>query len=107
MVPSSLRMLRAERTLEATWADTGPVRFGARLLRCECRCAGCVDEITGRRILDVRAVLDDTDIRDLGLVGGYAIKFTFSDGHDTGLYAWEHLRELVPQARAAMTESTR
>lgn len=107
MVPTSLRMLRAERTLEASRPDTGPVRFAARLLRCECRCAGCVDEITGRRILDVRAVLDDTDIRDLGLVGGYAIKFTFSDGHDTGLYTWEHLRELVPEARRAMTETNR
>lgn len=27
-------------------------------------------------------------------VGSYAIKLTFDDGHDTGLYTWEYLHEL-------------
>lgn len=31
-------------------------------------------------------------------VGRYAIKITFSDGHDTGIYSWEYLREIEPQA---------
>lgn len=26
--------------------------------------------------------------------GSYAVKFTFDDGHDSGLYTWEYLREL-------------
>jgi len=29
------------------------------------------------------------------LVGNYAIRITFSDGHDTGLYTWAYLRELA------------
>ena len=28
------------------------------------------------------------------MVGNYAIKIAFSDGHDTGLYTWEYLREI-------------
>lgn len=28
------------------------------------------------------------------MVGNYALKITFSDGHDTGLYTWEYLREI-------------
>jgi len=30
------------------------------------------------------------------LVGHYAIKIQFSDGHSTGLYTWEYLREIDP-----------
>lgn len=30
------------------------------------------------------------------LVGNYAIKITFSDGHDTGIYSWDYLREIAP-----------
>ena len=31
------------------------------------------------------------------LVGNYAIKIAFSDGHATGLYSWEYLREIDPE----------
>jgi DUF971 family protein len=27
-------------------------------------------------------------------VGTYAVRIVFTDGHDTGLYVWEYLREL-------------
>lgn len=30
------------------------------------------------------------------LVGGYAIRIRFSDGHDTGIYSWDYLREIDP-----------
>lgn len=33
---------------------------------------------------------------DAELVGNYAIKIRFSDGHDTGLYSWQYLREIDP-----------
>ena len=34
------------------------------------------------------------------LVGNYAIRIRFSDGHDTGIYSWSYLREIDP-ARTA------
>jgi len=33
---------------------------------------------------------------DAELVGRYAIRIRFSDGHDTGLYSWTYLREIDP-----------
>lgn len=30
------------------------------------------------------------------LVGNYAIRIRFSDGHDTGLFSWTYLREIDP-----------
>ncbi len=31
------------------------------------------------------------------LVGNYAIRIRFSDGHDSGIYSWEYLRRIAPQ----------
>jgi DUF971 family protein len=30
------------------------------------------------------------------LVGNYALKIRFSDGHDTGIYSWSYLRSIDP-----------
>lgn len=30
------------------------------------------------------------------LVGNYALRVRFSDGHDTGIYTWEYLRKIDP-----------
>jgi DUF971 family protein len=30
------------------------------------------------------------------MVGNYAIRILFSDGHDTGIYSWDYLREIAP-----------
>ncbi len=30
------------------------------------------------------------------LVGNYAVRIRFSDGHNTGLYSWEYLRQIDP-----------
>ncbi len=34
------------------------------------------------------------------LVGHYAVRISFSDGHHTGLYTWRYLREIDPAAGA-------
>ena len=31
------------------------------------------------------------------MVGNYAIRIFFSDGHDTGIYSWQYLRDIQPQ----------
>lgn len=35
------------------------------------------------------------------LVGNYALKITFSDGHDTAIYSWTYLREIDPALKDA------
>jgi DUF971 family protein len=40
------------------------------------------------------------------MVGNYAIKIMYSDGHDTGLYTWSYLREIDPEAQdGGLTDS--
>ena len=36
------------------------------------------------------------------LVGNYAVRIKFSDGHDTGIYSWDYLRELDPALRSGI-----
>lgn len=39
-------------------------------------------------------------------VGGYAIKFTWDDGHDAGIYTWERLRVTCPCAECRVANAT-
>jgi DUF971 family protein len=34
------------------------------------------------------------------LVGNYALRIRFSDGHDTGIYSWSYLRSIDPAQRS-------
>jgi DUF971 family protein len=36
----------------------------------------------------------DVGIKEVEAVGHYAIRPTFSDGHDTGIYSWDYLYDL-------------
>jgi DUF971 family protein len=92
--PKHIRALRDEGVLEVEWPD-GTVRYPFKLLREECRCALCVDENTGRRILDPADVPESIRPTNAGFSGNYALKIAWSDGHNTGLYTWDHLRELI------------
>jgi DUF971 family protein len=92
--PVVIERLPAERSLFVAWPDGLECRLNLVELRAQCMCARCVDEITGERIVDVGGIEPDISIRDMKLVGNYALKIAWSDGHDTGLYTWPHLRKL-------------
>ena len=92
--PTDIKLKRSEGILEVSWRNETPSHYPVRQLRCKCACAGCVDERTGVRTLDVQSVPDDIGISHMELVGNYALKFTFSDGHDTGIYSWDRLYEI-------------
>ncbi len=35
---------------------------------------------------------------DAELIGNYAIRIRFSDGHSTGIFSWEYLRQIDPKS---------
>ena len=63
-------------------------------LRKNCKCASCVDENTGKRVLDDRRVPLDIRIKSFQPVGRYALAMVFSDRHSTGIYSHQHLLTL-------------
>jgi DUF971 family protein len=93
--PIHLRARKSERVLEVEWPDRSPVQVPFKLLRSQCPCATCVDEVTGERILDPNTIPDDIAPANLGFSGNYALKITWSDGHSTGLYTWDLLAEIA------------
>ena len=81
-------------TLSITWGDHRQCRFKAAELRRACPCAQCVNEWTGERMLKPDSISENIEIRDLSIVGRYALNFRWSDGHETGIYSFRYLREL-------------
>lgn len=76
------------------WDDGREDMLPARLLRQACPCAQCVEEGTGRQLLDPATVPETIVLTGAELVGRYAVSFTWSDGHNTGIFTWPHLRAL-------------
>lgn len=85
---------REKGVLGIMWSDGHQGVYPVRYLRQHCPCAACVDEWTGVR----RSKPDDVPLlimlQDIQPVGRYALQFKWSDGHDTGIYAFTLLRTL-------------
>jgi DUF971 family protein len=76
------------------WDDGHESYLDSYALRCACGCASCVDEATGRKLLRDERVPRDVRAREIHPVGNYGVAIVWSDGHDTGIYTFDRLREL-------------
>lgn len=80
--------------LGITWNDGHKSVYPVRFLRQHCPCAACTDEWTG----ELRIKPDDIPllimVQDIEAVGRYALRFTWNDGHDTGIYSFSWLRKM-------------
>ena len=79
------------------WNDGHRSFYSLRHLRDNCPCAGCREERL--KPPDPFHILSANELVPLAItsmtpIGYYAYKITWSDGHDTGIYTMEHLREL-------------
>jgi ATP-binding protein involved in chromosome partitioning len=95
---------RDARTLSVLWQDGRHDDIDVRDLRLACHCALCVEEMSGRPLLDPSKVSHDVAPRTLGSVGNYAIAIDWSDEHNSGIYTFTALRELGDHATAGETE---
>ncbi|TWT34243.1 DUF971 domain-containing protein [Blastopirellula retiformator] len=93
MTPADIQADRPNQSLKIKWSDGLDSLAHFWDLRCSCRCARCISEHTGEQILNPDDVPRDVSIDSMELVGGYALRIRWTDGHDTGLFTWEHLRE--------------
>jgi ATP-binding protein involved in chromosome partitioning len=78
------------------WKDGHESIYTGYALRAGCRCAVCVDEMSGNKRLREESISRDVRPLSIDPVGRYAIRFQWSDGHSTGIYPFELLRELCP-----------
>jgi DUF971 family protein len=92
--PRDLKASREERVLRVLWPDREDIVPFVQL-RGECQCAHCVNEWTGERLLDPATISAEISIERMELVGNFAVRVYWSDGHQSGLYTWERLRTLM------------
>jgi DUF971 family protein len=93
--------------LRILWADQHESFYEPRYLRLSCRCAGCVDELSGRPTLQPDHVPRNVHPLAIHYVGRYAIRFDWSDQHRTGIYSFQLLRKICPcPACTALSEES-
>ena len=77
------------------WPDGSTNTIESRALRASCPCALCVNEFTGQPMLDPTTISDDIHAEGMQPLGNYAIGVTWSDGHSSGIFSWDHLKRVA------------
>ncbi|MBI3097948.1 MAG: P-loop NTPase [Planctomycetes bacterium] len=91
--------------LDLKWDDGHRSRIGYRRLRLECPCAACIDEWTREPRLDPKSVPELVHPIEVSSVGRYALAFKWSDGHSSGIYTFQRLRDLCECIECGGTEA--
>lgn len=91
-VPTEISMHQKSRIMELAFADGSRFELSFELLRVYSPSAEVRGHGPGQEVLQVGK--REVTINSLEPVGNYAVQPTFSDGHDTGIYAWEYLHWL-------------
>ena len=84
--------------LTIEWRDGVVSHYPFFALRDACPCASCIDELTGKKVLDPNSIQREIHISTAEYVGNYALRFDWSDGHDSGIYSFRFLREMFEMA---------
>lgn len=90
--PTDIKLHQASRKLELTFDNGKQFELACEFLRVYSPSAEVRGHGPGQETLQVGK--EDVNITGIEPVGQYAIKITFSDGHDTGLYSWDYLYDL-------------
>lgn len=90
--PLEVRLKKAEKKLIVSYEDGHEFQFPAELLRVESPSA----EVQGHGASQKQIVAGrrHVGIMELEPVGHYAVRISFDDLHDTGLFSWAYLYEL-------------
>ena len=96
--------------VDIVWSDEHASHYDFPYLRDECPCATCNDEREKKRTFGssgpppaaaLPMFKPKARAKAATTVGNYAIQITFTDGHATGIFSYEHLRSICPCAECA------
>lgn len=101
ITPTKINADREKRVMTIEWNDGKSCGYGFGALRDACPCATCrgdspdegQEDPFALPLIDVRAKM----LRNLELVGNYALTIEWEDGHHYGIYNWEYLRSLCEE----------
>jgi DUF971 family protein len=96
--------------VDITWADGHQSHYDFAYLREECPCATCNDERGKKQAFAAVASSPSAVLpmfkpkpraQSAAVMGNYAVQISFSDGHSTGIYSYDHLRSICPCTECA------
>jgi DUF971 family protein len=100
--------------VDITWADNHTSHYEFVYLREECPCATCNEkrdqEQQHRHSSAKAAPISSSALpmfkpkiraQSASQVGNYAVQINFNDGHNTGIFSYDHLRSICPCAECA------
>ena len=90
--PTEIKLHQKSRLLEIAFSDGRSFSLSFEFLRVFSPSAEVRGHGPGQEVL--QAGKRNVDIVALDPVGSYAVQPTFSDGHATGIYAWDYLYSL-------------
>lgn len=91
-MPTEIKLHKVSAILELHFDDGSIFELPGEYLRVFTQSAEAVGHGPGQETLQIGK--EDVTITNVQPVGNYAIKLSFSDGHDTGIYSWDLLYKL-------------
>lgn len=91
--PIEVKLHQASRLLEINFDDNTTCKLSCEFLRVYSPSAEVRGHGVGQEVLQIGK--EAVNVIAIEQIGHYAIKLTFSDGHDTGLYSWDYLYDLA------------
>jgi DUF971 family protein len=93
-VPVEINHVKSQGIVRMTWSDGHVGEYPKAYLRGYCPCALCQghDSSVEKRFVEA----PDVELIGIESVGNYAVSFVWADGHRTGIYTFDYLRDLCP-----------
>ncbi len=89
-----------EKETTLKWPDGETLTLPNKDLRLSCRCAVCVDELTGEVKIAEKDIRPDIQPVRVTALGNYAVGIEWNDGHSSGIYPYRNIRELAQKSPA-------
>ncbi len=97
MAPTQIKIIEKTK-LQISWDDDSQAILELKYLRDECPCASCKGETillkTYRPPKPANISPESYKLKDIQPVGNYAVQLAWKDGHNTGIYTWNYLKQL-------------
>ena len=94
--PSHIKLHKKARELEFEYEHRDNASVSCELLRVCSPSAEVRGHSSDQRQLQTGKKY--VNISALEFVGNYAVRISFDDGHDTGIYSWEYLEDLIDRS---------
>lgn len=89
-----------EENIILRWSDGEETLVSNFDLRFSCKCAVCVEEMSGKQILKKEDIRPDIKAEAIQPLGNYAISIKWNDGHNSGIYPYKNINAIATAQNA-------